>query len=82
MNSADVLTLEEVGVAELLAHADHWAEPSDFTAAQPNDVGPDEDALDRLEQLGLVVRSPRSSRGGALLTPAGVEALAYLVTSR
>lgn len=76
MNSVDLLVLEEVGITELLTHSNHWDEPADLGAHRES-----ADALARLEQLGLVVRTDRSARGEVSLTSAGVEALAYLATA-
>lgn len=78
MNNVDVNVLEEVGITELLAHSHHWDEP-----AGPGGYGEGfrfPEGIARLEQLGLVARTDRSSNGVSL-TSAGVEALAYLAAA-
>jgi len=77
MNTADMLELEKIGITQLLTHTDLWAELTDATPQQTEPAG--SDSVSRLEQLGLVTRSP--AHDGVSLTSAGVEALAYLATS-
>lgn len=75
MNDTDVQVLEQVAITQLLAQSRHWA---DFAG---EDVNAELRALDRLEDLGLVVRSGGSAAPGVALTSAGVEALAYLTAA-
>ena len=72
MDSADLLVLEQIGITQLLAHAHEFTGPGAEQELH---------ALDRLTQLGLVARSDTAVAGGVSLTPAGVEALAYLTTA-
>lgn len=76
MTDSDVMALEQIAVNELMAHAHRWDGP----ALNDDTPRPGAAALDRLAGLGLVATSPGRGRvrGRIAITPAGVEALAYL----
>jgi hypothetical protein len=79
MNAADVLELEKIAITQLVAHSDIWADLAEPTPQRNAGASVSADSVRRLEQLGLVTRSP--ARNGVSLTSAGVEALAYLAKS-
>lgn len=81
MNSTDMIVLEQVGITGLLAQSHRWQEPVGVATGPCDDLAEELRALGRLEELGLVTRTERSARGGVSLTPAGIEALAYLAAA-
>lgn len=82
MDTADLAVLEQVGIDALVAHCHRWPE----LHGESPDVGshgaqPNDNALLRLEKMGLVAFGRRPTGHSVSLTPAGVEALAYLASS-
>lgn len=82
MNSADMVVLEQVAVTELLAHSHRWSDPRAESSVHPREQSAQQlRALGRLANLGLVSIRRRDGWGsddGVAITPAGIEALAYL----
>ncbi|MGV9862550.1 hypothetical protein [Rhodococcus koreensis] len=84
MNTAELGVLEQVAVSELVAYSHRWGESGQRVKGNVRTGEPETDhhALGRLQELGLIACGSYSRSGkGVTITPAGVEALAYLAAT-